>query len=141
MSRRRSFPPEGPRSNTPSPSRGARAGAKRRSRPTGGSGPRRDQSVPPRPQAASKPRLHIPGAVAETDKHDRLQKVLAHAGLGSRRGCEQLIVQGRVAVNGAIIRELGTRVDSATARITVDGEPIRLESMVYYAVNKPKGYV
>ncbi len=76
-----------------------------------------------------------------SDKHDRLQKVLAHAGLGSRRGCEQLILQGRVSINGAIVRELGTRVDPATARIAVDGEPIKLESMVYYAVNKPKGYI
>jgi 23S rRNA pseudouridine2605 synthase len=67
--------------------------------------------------------------------------VLAHAGLGSRRGCEQLILQGRVTINGEIIRELGTRVDPTKARITVDGETIRLESMVYYAVNKPKGYV
>ena len=67
--------------------------------------------------------------------------MLAHAGLGSRRGCEQLILQGRVAVNGEIIRLLGTRVDPRAAKITVDGEPIRLESMVYYAVNKPKGYV
>jgi 23S rRNA pseudouridine2605 synthase len=77
----------------------------------------------------------------ETDKNDRLQKVLAHAGLGSRRGCEQLILQGRVSINGEIVRQLGTRVDPASARITVDGEPIKLESMVYYAVNKPKGYV
>jgi 23S rRNA pseudouridine2605 synthase len=67
--------------------------------------------------------------------------VLAHAGLGSRRSCEQLILQGRVAVNGAIVRQLGTRVDPASERITVDGESIRLEAMVYYAVNKPKGYV
>jgi 23S rRNA pseudouridine2605 synthase len=81
------------------------------------------------------------GGGAESDKHDRLQKVLAHAGLGSRRGCETLILQGRVAINGQVIRELGTRVDPSAARITVDGEPIKLESMVYYAVNKPKGYV
>jgi len=67
--------------------------------------------------------------------------VLAHAGLGSRRGCEELILQGRVSVDGQIARQLGTRVDAALARIAVDGEPIRLESIVYYAVNKPKGYV
>ena len=74
-------------------------------------------------------------------KLERLQKVLAHAGLGSRRGCEDLIKQGRVSVDGQVVRELGTRVDSERARIAVDGESIRLESMVYYAVNKPKGYV
>ena len=77
----------------------------------------------------------------EPGKLERLQKVLAHAGLGSRRGCEQLILQGRVSVDGEVVRQLGTRVDPARARITVDGEPIRLETMVYYAVNKPKGYV
>lgn len=67
--------------------------------------------------------------------------MLAHAGFGSRRGCETLILQGRVTINGEVIRQLGTRVDPSSARITVDGEPIKLESMVYYAVNKPKGYV
>ena len=104
--------------------------------------PRNHQSGPPRHEAtAAKPRLFKDGERTATDKHDRLQKVLAHAGLGSRRGCEQLILQGRVTINGEIIRQLGTRVDPATARIAVDGEPIKLESMVYYAVNKPKGYV
>ena len=139
MSRRRSFPSEGPRSNTPSKSRGSRPGSKPRPRPTGGPG--RDRSGPPRHEAEGKPRLFKEGGRPETDKHDRLQKVLAHAGLGSRRGCEQLILQGRVAINGEVIRQLGTRVDPSQGRITVDGEPIKLESMVYYAVNKPKGYV
>jgi 23S rRNA pseudouridine2605 synthase len=74
-------------------------------------------------------------------KQERLQKVLAHAGLGSRRACEELILQGRVSINGEVVRQLGTRVDATRARITVDGEPIKLESMVYYAVNKPTGYV
>jgi 23S rRNA pseudouridine2605 synthase len=52
-----------------------------------------------------------------------------------------LILQSRVAVDGQVVRQLGTRVDVANARITVDGEPIRIESTVYFAVNKPKGYV
>ena len=72
---------------------------------------------------------------------ERLQKVLAHAGIGSRRACEDVILQGRVTVDGQVVRELGTRVDPHRAKIAVDGEPIRLERMVYYAVNKPKGYV
>ena len=104
-------------------------------------GPAAIRPGPPRHEAAAKPRLFKDGGRAEPDKQDRLQKVLAHAGLGSRRGCEQLILQGRVSINGEVIRQLGTRVDPARARITVDGEPIKLESMVYYAVNKPKGYV
>ena len=87
------------------------------------------------------PRLFKGGDGPEPEKQERLQKVLAHAGLGSRRGCEELILQGRVSINGEIIRQLGTRVDCSTARITVDGETIRLETNVYYAVNKPKGYV
>lgn len=78
---------------------------------------------------------------SEIGKPQRLQKILAHAGLGSRRDCEEYILQGRVTVDGKVVRELGTRVNSESAAIAVDGERIRLEKMVYYAVNKPKGYV
>jgi 23S rRNA pseudouridine2605 synthase len=70
-----------------------------------------------------------------------LQKVLAHAGFGSRRACEDLITQGRVTVNGQVMRVLGTKIDPTGARIAVDGETIKMETPVYYAVNKPKGYV
>src|SRR5262245_3647684 len=72
---------------------------------------------------------------------ERLQKVLAHAGIGSRRACEDVILQGRVTVDGQVVRELGTKVDPAHAKIAVDGQAIHLERMVYYAVSKPKGYV
>jgi 23S rRNA pseudouridine2605 synthase len=78
---------------------------------------------------------------AKGGKPERLQKILAHAGLGSRRDCEEYISQGRVTVDGQVIRELGTKVDPEKATIAVDGERIQLEKMVYYAVNKPKGYV
>ncbi|MBV8487647.1 MAG: rRNA pseudouridine synthase [Planctomycetaceae bacterium] len=74
-------------------------------------------------------------------KPERLQKILAHAGLGSRRACEEYISQGRVTVDGQVVRELGTKVDPGKVTIAVDGERIQLEKMVYYAVNKPKGYV
>jgi 23S rRNA pseudouridine2605 synthase len=67
--------------------------------------------------------------------------VLAHAGVGSRRACEEVILQGRVTVDGQVVRELGTKVDSRSAKIAVDGQPIHLERMVYFAVSKPKGYV
>jgi 23S rRNA pseudouridine2605 synthase len=70
-----------------------------------------------------------------------VQKILAHAGLGSRRECEAYILQGRVTIDGKVVRELGTRVDAGHADIAVDGERIKLEKMVYYAVHKPKGYV
>lgn len=70
----------------------------------------------------------------------RLQKVLAAAGVGSRRKSEQLIVQGRVEVDGRIVRELGTRVDPDHAIIRVDGERLNLRAdRVYLAFNKPRG--
>jgi 23S rRNA pseudouridine2605 synthase len=72
---------------------------------------------------------------------ERLQKVLAHAGVGSRRSCEEVILQGRVTVDGRVVRELGTRVDPGRQKVAVDGQRIHAERMVYYAVCKPKGYV
>ena len=70
---------------------------------------------------------------------ERLQKVLAAAGLGSRRECEVLIEQGRVMVDGRIVTRLGTRVEPGRQRIQVDGERIQSERRVYYLMNKPKG--
>lgn len=72
---------------------------------------------------------------------ERLNKILAHAGVGSRRHCEELIVAGRVSVDGEAVRELGTKVDATTQRIAVDGQPVRLERTVYWMVNKPRGYL
>jgi 23S rRNA pseudouridine2605 synthase len=70
----------------------------------------------------------------------RLQKVLAAAGVGSRRACEALIAEGRVRVDGAVVQEMGTRVDPATAVIHVDGNRINVRSdLVYLALNKPRG--
>ena len=72
----------------------------------------------------------------------RLQKVLAAAGLGSRRACEQLIEEGRVEVDGSRVREQGLRVDPDRAVIKVDG--LRIASApghVYLALNKPRGVV
>ncbi|GHF69217.1 23S rRNA pseudouridine2605 synthase [Amycolatopsis bartoniae] len=70
----------------------------------------------------------------------RLQKVLAKAGVASRRAAEELIVQGRVSVDGKTVRELGRRVDPDNAVIHVDGTRVIVrEDLVYYALNKPKG--
>lgn len=71
---------------------------------------------------------------------ERLHKVLAHAGVGSRRHCEELIAAGRVSVDNHVVRELGTKV-SPDQRICVDGEPVKAERHVYWLVNKPKGYL
>jgi 23S rRNA pseudouridine2605 synthase len=70
----------------------------------------------------------------------RLQKVLAAAGLGSRRACEVMIGQGRISVDGTVVRELGVRIDPATAEVAVDGLPLQLDtSRIYLALNKPRG--
>jgi 23S rRNA pseudouridine2605 synthase len=72
----------------------------------------------------------------------RLQKVLAAAGLGSRRACEDMIASGHVEVDGEVVTHLGTKVDPDTVVIRVDGErlPVAMD-VVYVAVNKPRGVV
>lgn len=71
----------------------------------------------------------------------RLQKVLAAAGFGSRRKCEELILAGRVMVDGKVVTELGLKVDPEKNKILVDGLPIKIPERVYYAVYKPDGVV
>lgn len=71
----------------------------------------------------------------------RLQKFLAQAGVSSRRGAEQLILDGRVTVNGAVVRTLGTRVDAAHDVVTVDGRSVHASSTEWIALHKPPGYV
>lgn len=72
---------------------------------------------------------------------ERLQKVLAQAGVASRRNCETLILDGRVKVNGEVIRELGTKVDPSLDRIELDGQSIKQETLVYLLLNKPTGVI
>ena len=86
------------------------------------------------------------GPVPQSELHDadgvRLQKVMASAGVASRRVCEEMIAEGRVEVDGQVVTELGVRVDPKTAVIHVDGLRIQLdENMVYMVFNKPKGVV
>lgn len=71
----------------------------------------------------------------------RLQKILAEAGIASRRAAEGFIREGRVAVNGAKVTELGVRADPATDTITVDGQPVRPRRKLYVALNKPRGFL
>ncbi|WLR43781.1 pseudouridine synthase [Bacillus carboniphilus] len=68
---------------------------------------------------------------------ERLQKVIAHAGVASRRKAEQLILEGKVTVNGQVIKELGTKVTN-NDRIEVEGVPVNREAPVYFLMYKPK---
>jgi 23S rRNA pseudouridine2605 synthase len=75
-------------------------------------------------------------------KLERLQKILAQAGVASRRKAEEMIEQGRVQVNGKIVTELGTKADSARDHIRVDGKLLQgAERLRYFVLNKPKGFV
>jgi 23S rRNA pseudouridine2605 synthase len=72
---------------------------------------------------------------------ERLQKVLANAGVASRRKCEELITAGKVMVNGEVVTELGAKADPAVDVITVSGRPIKKENKLYIMFNKPKGVI
>lgn len=73
---------------------------------------------------------------------ERLQKILARAGLASRREAERWIVEGRITVNGAIVRKLGTQADPAKDSIKVDGKRVKPASApLYYALHKPAGVI
>lgn len=101
---------------------------RRRAKPATGRGPKVDQG----------PRL----TAAEAEVAERLQKVMARAGVASRRHSEALIQAGRVTVNGRVVTELGTKVVPGRDIIEVDGRPLgRPETKVYVLLNKPKGYV
>ena len=71
---------------------------------------------------------------------DRLQKVIAEAGIASRRKEEELIVNGKVKVNGKVVTELGTKVDSKDT-IEVNNKIIEKELKEYYLLNKPRGVI
>ena len=116
---------------TPPEGRGARRAGDRQQRPRGG-GPRR-----------SRPRSEPQQPTVDVHEADgvRLQKLLAGAGVGSRRVCEELIAQGRVEVDGQVVTELGVRI-RPTRVVRVDGERVQLDSSrVYLAVNKPLNVV
>jgi len=73
---------------------------------------------------------------------ERLQKVISHAGIVSRREAERLITEGRVAVNGCIVTQLGTKVDPTRDKVKVDGRLVKsFPGKVYVIMNKPAGYV
>jgi pseudouridine synthase len=81
-------------------------------------------------------------SVEDAPQGERLQKVMAAAGVASRRVSEQLIVEGRVTVNGQVVTELGRRIDPENDRVAVDGTAVQLDtSRRYIMLNKPVGVV
>jgi 23S rRNA pseudouridine2605 synthase len=72
---------------------------------------------------------------------ERLNKYLAHAGVGSRRHCDTLIAAGRVKVDGVPVTDLGMKIDPESHKVFVDDHPVRVEKPVYWVVNKPVGYL
>ena len=94
---------------------------------------------PHRPKPKKRPSAGPKSPSPRVNGPERLQKVLAAAGLGSRRQCEELIATGRVEVDRRVITELGTRVDPTEQLIRVDGVPLAKPKLVYFAVNKPVG--
>ncbi|MCM2576556.1 pseudouridine synthase [Streptomyces meridianus] len=117
-----------------------------------GPGARRGPSKPARPREFdaqieernrarhSKQQVKLPKTFGEQEG-ERLQKVLARAGMGSRRACEELIEQRRVEVNGEIVTEQGLRVDPEKDEVKVDGLTVATQSYLFFALNKPAGVV
>jgi 23S rRNA pseudouridine2605 synthase len=95
-----------------------------------------------RDRYADKPQIKTPKTFPGAEQEgERLQKVLARAGMGSRRACEELIEQARVEVNGKIVVEQGLRVDPDKDEIKVDGLTVATQSHLFFALNKPAGVV
>ncbi|MEV7115445.1 pseudouridine synthase [Streptomyces anulatus] len=136
----------------------ARGGAKGGPKPAQGGGGRTGgfrRAAPSRPREldakieqrnrdryANKPEINLPKTHPGAEQEgERLQKVLARAGMGSRRACEELIEQSRVEVNGEIVVEQGMRVDVHQDEIKVDGLTVAAQSYLFFALNKPAGVV
>ncbi len=84
----------------------------------------------------------VPGPERPEPKLERLQKILAKAGISSRRKAEELILGGRVQINGKVVSELGTKADIARDHVRVDGKLLQgAERIRYFVLNKPKGFV
>ncbi|MEU1486065.1 pseudouridine synthase [Streptomyces sp. NPDC005752] len=95
-----------------------------------------------RDRYADKPEIRTPKTHPGAEQEgERLQKILARAGMGSRRACEELIEQARVEVNGEIVLEQGMRVDPQKDEIKVDGLTVATQSHLFFALNKPAGVV
>ncbi|MFE3830398.1 pseudouridine synthase [Streptomyces sp. NPDC059092] len=150
---------DGPRQGGGARGAAARGGAKGGPKPAQGGarggkgGPRRGAPARPREldakieqrnrdRYADKPSITTPRTNPGAEQEgERLQKILARAGMGSRRACEELIEQARVEVNGEIVLEQGMRVDPDRDEIKVDGLTVATQSHLFFALNKPAGVV
>ncbi|MFE9379950.1 pseudouridine synthase [Streptomyces sp. NPDC006855] len=145
---------DGPRKGRGAAARGGAKGGPKSAQGGGAGGFRRGGS-PARPREldakieqrnrdryANKPDIKLPKTHPGAEQEgERLQKVLARAGMGSRRACEELIEQARVEVNGEIVVEQGMRVDVHKDEIKVDGLTVAAQSYLFFALNKPAGVV
>lgn len=140
--------PGGPRKGRGGAARGGAKGGPRQSPQRGGgrTAPARSREYDARAEQRNreryenKPEIKTPKTFGEQEG-ERLQKVLARAGMGSRRACEELIEAGRVEVNGSIVIEQGVRVDPEKDEIKVDGLTVATQSYLFFALNKPAGVV
>ncbi|MER7691647.1 pseudouridine synthase [Streptomyces sp. NPDC097610] len=141
--------PDGPKSGRGNAARGGAKGGPKQGQPRGGrTEPSRSREYETRTEERNRDRYAgkkdiklpktFPGAEQEGE---RLQKVLARAGYGSRRSCEELIEQARVEVNGEIVLEQGLRVDPEHDEIRVDGLTVATQSYQFFSLNKPAGVV
>src|SRR5581483_3428142 len=116
-------------------------------KPANNSRPPRAKPPAAKPQAAKRPpaaaKRPAASPLAVPEEGERLQKLIAQAGIASRRAAEELIRDGRVLVNGKAVKELGTRADPARDRIVVDGHPLKVRGgpATVILLHKPKGYV
>ncbi|MEU3220685.1 pseudouridine synthase [Streptomyces sp. NPDC006971] len=146
---------DGPRKGRGAAARGGAKGGPKPSQARDDRGGRRGQGAPSRPREldakieqrnrdryAGRPEVRTPKTFPGAEQEgERLQKVLARAGLGSRRACEELIEQARVEVNGEVVLEQGRRVDVHKDEIKVDGLTVAAQSYLFFALNKPAGVV
>ncbi|MET9034309.1 pseudouridine synthase [Streptomyces mirabilis] len=140
---------EGPKSGRGNAARGGAKGGPKQGQQRGGrTEPARSREYETRAEErnrdryAGKPDVKLPKTFPGAEEEgERLQKVLARAGYGSRRSCEELIEQARVEVNGEIVLEQGLRVDPENDEIKVDGLTVATQSYQFFSLNKPAGVV
>ncbi|MFE2963544.1 pseudouridine synthase [Streptomyces sp. NPDC059340] len=140
---------EGPKSGRGNAARGGAKGGPKQGQQRGGrTEPSRSREYETRAEErnrdryAGKPEVKLPKTFPGAEQEgERLQKVLARAGYGSRRSCEELIERARVEVNGEIVLEQGLRVDPEHDEIKVDGLTVATQSYQFFSLNKPAGVV